>query len=306
MSIKVLNLVWGAPPCKGGDLLCLLAIADNADDNGFAYPAVSTIAKKAAMSDRGAQKCLRRLASSGLISVEAGTGRANTNGYQINILRISNPDEHKKGERCSPPEPPTKGEQCSPIEELKGEQNVIKGELCPHKGRTPVHPNHRTIEPGSGGGGAGEVDLTNRERLILAIWPKADPVSGITGYGGQRLGSPGDMIHANRWSEDLGLSLSEQIAIIRDVMAKRSEPPGSFKYFNEPMQRFAGEKSAAPMQPMAPSRNSIPGIHVIPGGRYEPFNHAKATHRQENRPDPALEQIARLARLGTPQGDGGG
>lgn len=52
-------------PCKGGDLLCLLAIADNADDNGFAWPAVPTIARKAAMGERGAQKCIKKLTEAG-------------------------------------------------------------------------------------------------------------------------------------------------------------------------------------------------------------------------------------------------
>jgi len=75
MSLDVLTAIWKDPPCKAGDLLCLLAIADNADENGYSWPSISTIARKAAMSERGAQKCLKKLAKLGLISINPG-GRA--------------------------------------------------------------------------------------------------------------------------------------------------------------------------------------------------------------------------------------
>ncbi len=72
MSLDVLTAIWKDPPCKAGDLLCLLAIADNADENGYSWPSISTIARKAAMSERGAQKCLKKLAKLGLISINPG------------------------------------------------------------------------------------------------------------------------------------------------------------------------------------------------------------------------------------------
>jgi hypothetical protein len=51
MSVRTLNRVWEASRQTGGALLVLLAIADFADDDGLAYPSISTLARKARLSD---------------------------------------------------------------------------------------------------------------------------------------------------------------------------------------------------------------------------------------------------------------
>lgn len=98
MSLDVLTAVWRSPPCKGGELLCLLAIADNADDYGYAWPSVATIARKAAMSERGARKCLTKLVEAGLITIEVGGGRKKTNAYQITTNGIGSKVKHNNPE----------------------------------------------------------------------------------------------------------------------------------------------------------------------------------------------------------------
>lgn len=62
MSIKCMSRVWESARQKGASLLCLLAIADFADDNGFAWPAIATIAKKTRMSARHTSRILQALA----------------------------------------------------------------------------------------------------------------------------------------------------------------------------------------------------------------------------------------------------
>src|ERR671931_438908 len=57
MSIKVMNWVWDNSPTKGTELLMLLAIADNAaDDGGNAYPSIRTLARKTRLDDLTVQE----------------------------------------------------------------------------------------------------------------------------------------------------------------------------------------------------------------------------------------------------------
>lgn len=138
MSLKTLTAIWDAPPCSGGDLLCLLAIADNSDENGYAWPSIGTIARKAAMSERGAQKCIRRLIDAGLIKVEIGGGRGKSNAYQITTNGIGDADQHKNHEQNSV-------NTVQGFDAVNPEQYDTNPEQSRHKPRTPVHPN--PIEP---------------------------------------------------------------------------------------------------------------------------------------------------------------
>ncbi|WP_417606027.1 hypothetical protein [Primorskyibacter flagellatus] len=130
----------------------------------------------------------------------------------------------------------------------------------PEKSPSNANQNQNQIYGGGGGASAREANLsvetnpTHREKLLAAMG--ADPVSGMTGHGGRRIGRQEDMTHAAAWSE-LGLSEAEQITVVLEVMAsKRDGPPSSFKFFDRPMQRLAGTKSAAPLKPQASSGRS--------------------------------------------------
>jgi hypothetical protein len=50
MSIRVMTKVWDSSKAKGTDLLLLLAISDNANDAGFAFPGLETLMKKTRLS----------------------------------------------------------------------------------------------------------------------------------------------------------------------------------------------------------------------------------------------------------------
>lgn len=98
-------------------------------------------------------------------------------------------------------------------------------------------------------------DPTHRENLLQAMG--LDP-SGLTGKGGQWSGNQADMIEACRWSTDLGLTEAEQIAVVREVAAKkRGGPAGSFTYFTAAMQRLAAEKAAPPLETPTLTRQPI-------------------------------------------------
>lgn len=83
MSIRAIQTVWDSSAQKGSALLLLLAIADYADDENCAWPAVSTLAQKIRMSERHVQGLLAHLAVEGEIKIHANRGMRGCNLYQI-------------------------------------------------------------------------------------------------------------------------------------------------------------------------------------------------------------------------------
>jgi DNA-binding MarR family transcriptional regulator len=83
MSIRIMSQVWENGPEDRGELLVMLALADFADDRGRCWPSIATIAKRARMTTRSAQRILRKLQSEGAVTISTGTGRAGCNEYVI-------------------------------------------------------------------------------------------------------------------------------------------------------------------------------------------------------------------------------
>lgn len=124
---------------------------------------------------------------------------------------------------------------------------------------TPVEPSSEAQKVSGGGtqargdepeNSAGdpppESDPTFRDQLLDAM---GTDHSGLTGRGGTRIGTRADMLVAERWSTDLGLTEQEQIQIIQEVMASKQDGlPSTFGYFNKAMQRFAEAKAAPPLE----------------------------------------------------------
>ena len=120
--------------------------------------------------------------------------------------------------------------------------------------RTPEKPSQHTNIRDGGGGTRARDDLPDqteclREQILGQIG--ADPVSGLSGPTGKILGTFQDMTIANRWKDDLGLTDSEIVTIVGEVMrAKPDGPPASFRYFDQAMQRAAGAKSRPKLTPI--------------------------------------------------------
>ena len=87
MSIRKMSEVWEYSRHDGTHLLMLLAIADFADDDGRAYPAVATLARKCRMKPRNAQTILATLRQSGELAIRMGEGPRGTNLYRIPPLQ---------------------------------------------------------------------------------------------------------------------------------------------------------------------------------------------------------------------------
>lgn len=85
MSIKALN--WALDlPIPPGPKLVLAVIADYADDQGYAFPGMDKIARRASVSERTAIRVINDLEANGYLRRERrhiATGQRTSNGYQL-------------------------------------------------------------------------------------------------------------------------------------------------------------------------------------------------------------------------------
>ena len=76
MSIKVMTQAWAATVGDHTDKLVLLALADNANDEGHCYPSLTTVAKRCEISRRTMSRCIQSLVEAGHVSRKDRSGRA--------------------------------------------------------------------------------------------------------------------------------------------------------------------------------------------------------------------------------------
>lgn len=83
MSFKVTNWAWSRSESRNGARLVMLALADRADDDGFAWPSIEDLCERTRLSPRAVQKALSNLVELGELKVESGGGRRVRNRYTI-------------------------------------------------------------------------------------------------------------------------------------------------------------------------------------------------------------------------------
>lgn len=83
-----MSAVWKHSPCKENKLLTLLAIADNANDDGWAYPSQNTLAKKVRVTRRAMQKILDQLETDGEIVVYNRVDPTNLQLHYSNVYHL--------------------------------------------------------------------------------------------------------------------------------------------------------------------------------------------------------------------------
>jgi helix-turn-helix protein len=159
MSISIMTLVWSESQHKGSELLLLLAIADNANDQGVAYPSLRTLAKKTRMSRRNVIFLIKKLAESGELRVGIGTGPRRTNTYYVSLPngenfspRMKSRGENQRrfdGERAVSPEPNTKPKEKK--EEKPFSLSMDNGPTGPEDqvSLTPIELKRLGLTPGS-------------------------------------------------------------------------------------------------------------------------------------------------------------
>src|ERR1700683_4227444 len=75
VSIKLMSAVWHMK-LNHTDKLVLLALADNANDDGVCWPSIKTICKKTCLSERGVQASLQRLIETNVLQRIIRNGRS--------------------------------------------------------------------------------------------------------------------------------------------------------------------------------------------------------------------------------------
>jgi len=88
MSVEASTRVWKWSKQKSGNLLVLLAIADQYnDEKNCAWPSVAFLAKKARMNQRNVRYCLKDLVQAGELIIEEAAGPHGVNIYRLPPLQ---------------------------------------------------------------------------------------------------------------------------------------------------------------------------------------------------------------------------
>lgn len=89
MSFVIMGKVWEASDLAGDELVLMLALADQANDDGVCWPSVRRLAARCRRSERWVQYRVRELVEKGYVAVEKRGGeegeRQRSNVYRILI-----------------------------------------------------------------------------------------------------------------------------------------------------------------------------------------------------------------------------
>jgi hypothetical protein len=128
MSMRMMTQVWERSQHKGSELLLMLAIADNANDQGLAYPSAKTLAKKTRLSNRQVQRLIRVVTRSRELEVSVGIGPRGCHEYRMHLGGDKMSSDEiirgdiqgtKRGDRGVPPQLTTKPPIALTREQLK-------------------------------------------------------------------------------------------------------------------------------------------------------------------------------------------
>ncbi len=89
VSIKTMSRAWDNSSAKGSALLVLLAIADNAKDNGIAWPGIISISERSRLSKRQVIRIIEQLEKSEDLEV---IRKKSGNCYWIKCWGLDGPD----------------------------------------------------------------------------------------------------------------------------------------------------------------------------------------------------------------------
>lgn len=85
MSVKAMNAVFDHSEARLGSRLVMLALADNADDYGVAWPGVKELARKAKVSERAVQYAIEDLSLLGELVIYLRKSPWRTNLYVMRL-----------------------------------------------------------------------------------------------------------------------------------------------------------------------------------------------------------------------------
>jgi Helix-turn-helix domain len=140
MSIRLMSQVWEDTRIESqAELLVLLALADHARDDGLCWPSMRSIAGKARIEERSAQRIIRRLIEKGLVELVSQGGC---------IDGCNTPNRYRViGTEARQTHGVTEGRPGASVSRgVRGDPESPRGDREDTKGVTHGHPNHQ-IEP---------------------------------------------------------------------------------------------------------------------------------------------------------------
>lgn len=150
MSAKAQHWAWGQQTDGPADKLVLLALADSANVEGFAYPSLDTVAEMTGASKATVRRAIKRLVDQGFVRVEKrwrDAGGQSSNGYTLLLPEAA--DDHGS----TPPENTETGvSYCNPTgchnatppdahSDTGGVSSCIGGGYQIERGRGTYNPN---------------------------------------------------------------------------------------------------------------------------------------------------------------------
>jgi DNA-binding transcriptional MocR family regulator len=94
-----MSKVWAAGPKKHVDRYVLLAIADNANSEGFAYPSLRFLANKTRLSERTVMRAIQTLEQDGWLVRKKRSRDAKYSTYNIILERLTDDSESRDSEQ---------------------------------------------------------------------------------------------------------------------------------------------------------------------------------------------------------------
>ena len=137
MSVKWISYIWDKTDYRDGSALVALALADFANDEGYCYPKMETVAKKARLSVRQVQRIVKAFELDGFLKVVRKIGRGKEPVFHLQKVTSVTPFKDRE-----------KVTSVTPISE-------IKGDICDTEKVTsvtfPIYKEEPSIEPSLGG-----------------------------------------------------------------------------------------------------------------------------------------------------------
>lgn len=154
MSIRIMQRVWETPCRTHTEKLVLLALADNASDEGECWPSQATIARKTDLSEQGVRNQLAALEKRGWLKVRKSQGKT-ANRY---LLTLNAVDPQPGGG-------------------LKPTLNAVGGQPSTPLAITPnaVAPNHQepSSEPSPSPARSAEASKPSEHTAFVKAWADA-------------------------------------------------------------------------------------------------------------------------------------
>jgi helix-turn-helix protein len=136
MSIRLMAQVWEDTRVQSqAELLVLLALADHARDDGLCWPSMRTIAKKARIEERSAQRIVRRLIEKGLIELISKGGCIEGHNTPNHYRVMVGESKRSTGPTYSHP-------GVTVGQGIRGDRESPQGDPEDAEGATQGHPNH--------------------------------------------------------------------------------------------------------------------------------------------------------------------